>query len=246
MDTNKRSFNVDLRIIVGLLLAIIVAMLLLWRPWSGTGTSDRTVQVTGDAKITAVPDEFVFYPSWQFKNADKDVALKELTTKSDEVTKKLKELGVADSKIKSNANGYDNNLYIERGDSSTYTLQLTVTVDNKELAQKVQDYLVTTSPTGSVSPQASFSDAKRKELETKAREQATKDARSKAEQMGKNLGFKLGKVKTIDDGSGFNTIRPSDARGMSVAEDKANATQLQVQPGENELPYSVTVTYYIR
>lgn len=248
MDPNKRTISVDLRIIIGLLLAVIIAMLLLWRPWSGSGVTDRTVEVTGDAKITAVPDEFVFYPSYQFKNSDKNAALKELTAKSDEVTRRLKELGVADNKIKTDSNGYDNLYYMERDtDTSTYTLQLTVTVGNKDMAQKVQDYLASTTPTGTVSPQASFSDAKRKELETQARDKATKDARGKAEQMGKNLGFKLGKVKTINDGGGFGIIRPFEgATALSATDAKESAPRLQVQPGENDLPYSVTVTYYIR
>lgn len=245
MDPNKRTLTVDLRIIIGLLLAIIVAMLLLWRPWSEPDTTDRTVQVTGDTTLKATPDEFVFYPSYEFKNSSRDVALKDLSTKSDEITKKLKELGVADNKIKSNSSGYD--YYMRTDDTTTYTLQLTVTVGNQEMAQKVQDYLLTTAPTGSVSPRANFSEGKRNELEAKAREQATKDARAKADQMGKNLGFKLGKVKSIDDGSGFNIGRPYDLDGatsLSVEDDKASS--LQVQPGENELPYSVTVTYFIK
>jgi uncharacterized protein YggE len=120
---------------------------------------------------------------------------------------------------------------------------LTITVNDKALTQKVQDYLVTTSPTGSVSPQTTFSEAKRKELESKARDEATKDARSKAEQSAKNLGFKIGKVKSVEDGSGFGGIVLRE--GLTMASD-SKATSLSVQPGENDLHYTVTVTYYLR
>jgi uncharacterized protein len=241
------KLSLDLRWVAVALLVIIAAMLLMWKPWHRPVTDSRTINVSGDAKVTATPDEFVFYPSYQSKNSDKAAALKELADKSNQVVTALKKLGVADKDIKTNGSGYDYPIYYgaNSGDA-TYDLQITVTVNNKDLAQKVQDYLLTTTPTGSVTPQASFSDQKRKSLESTARDQATKDARAKADQMGKNLGFKVGKVKSVDDGSGFEGIvRPMIANGMaSSAEDKS--TSLTVQPGENELPYSVTVVYYIR
>lgn len=240
---NRLNFSLDPRIIILLLLAVIVAMLAMWRPWSASG-SDRTVVVTGETTVTAVPDEFVFYPSYEFENADKAAALAALSSKSEEVIAKLRELGVAEAKIKSNSSGYDYPKYPEDTDrDTTYSLQLTIEVGDKDLAQKVQDYLVTTTPTGAVSPQASFSDEKRRELESEARDEATKDARIKADQMATNLGFKVGKVKTVSDGSGFG-VMPYGPE-MAISSDSARST-LSVQPGENEINYTVTVTYYVR
>jgi len=242
---NKTKLSLDLRIIVVLLLAVIAAMLFMWKPW-GSSTSDRTVEVTGETTLKAEPDEFVFYPSYQFKNPSKDTALAELSKKSEAVITKLKELGVTDSNIKTNSNGYDYPVSIEDGSGEviTYTLQLTVTVDNRELAQKVQDYLLTTAPTGAVSPQASFSEAKRKELENKARDEAAKDARSKAEKSAQNLGFKLGSVKSVKDGLGFDGVIPLGAPDAVTAD--GAESRLTIQPGENDLTYSVTVVYFIR
>ena len=250
MDNNqlsqKSNLNVDLRVIAGLLLVVIAAMLFVWKPWSSTNASDRTVEVTGEAEVTAKPDEFVFYPSYEFKLANNDAALAALTTKSEEVVAKLKDLGVPDNKIKTSSSGYDRPvLYENDAKNATYTLQLTVTVGSIEAAQKVQTYLVTTTPTGSVSPQASFSDKKRKELEGTARDKATKDARAKVEQMADNLDFKIGKVKAITDGAGFNTF-PSAIRGEGLGTTDAKSSNLTVQPGENDLSYSVTVVYFIK
>lgn len=236
---------------IALVIALIVIAVLAVKLADGGSGDTRTVRVTGEATLKATPDEYLFYPSYNFTNPDKDAALKELTAKSDEITAGLKKVGVADSKIKSNSSGYDTPVYLEsqpiRKENATYQLQLTVTVDNKELAQKVQDYLVSTSPTGGVSPQASFSDKKRKELENQARDQATKDARSKADQQAKNLGFKVGKVQSVEDGSGFDGVHPFSRNGAepAIAEDSASSS-LAVQPGENELNYSVTVVYTIR
>jgi uncharacterized protein YggE len=250
MDNNTRgqlSLKIDYRIITLLLLAVIAAMLFMWKPWQDTiSAASRTIRVTGEAELTAEPDEYVFYPSYDFKNASKQAALDELSKKSDAVIAKLKELGVADSKIKTDSSGYDFPVYGEETSTPTYTLRLTVTVANRDLAQKVQDYLITTEPTGSVSPQATFSDKKRKELENRARDDATKEARAKAEQSAENLGFSLGKVKAVEDGAGFDgIIRPFAAQDMATS-GQEKTTQLTVQPGENELTYSVTVTYFVK
>lgn len=241
--TQKINLALDLRFVVFALIIVIIAMLLMWRPW--ISTSDRTVEVTGQTTVKAVPDEFTFYPSYQFKDADKNAALAQLSKKSDETVAKLKELGVPEAGIKTSSNSsYDTPLIPdEHIKEAGYTLQLTVTVGSEELAQKVQDYLVTTAPTGSVSPQPTFSDTKQKELESTARDLATKDAKEKADQTATNLGFKLGKVKTISDGTGFGGVQPYPAR-MEV--DQTTSSSLGLHPGENELSYSVTVTYFIQ
>lgn len=250
MDPKKSkttlNLSLDYRFVIGVLLAVIVAMLLLWQPWTPRiDANARTVEVTGTSKQTAIPDEFLFYPNYEFKNADKTAALSEVSKKSDEIVKKLKELGVADNKIKTNANG-NTFPYHMQDDSNVpiYNLQLTITVNDKDLAQKVQDYLVTTAPTGAVTPQPQFSDAKRKELENKARDEATKEARAKAEQSAKNLGFRLGAVKSVNDGAGFGGVVPLIARDNAAS--SAEPSKLNIQPGENDLNYSVTVSYYLR
>ncbi|HJQ08101.1 MAG TPA: SIMPL domain-containing protein [Candidatus Saccharimonadales bacterium] len=246
---HKQNVTVDLRIVVILLLVVIAAMLFIWKPWAGSGISSRTVEAAGETTVKATPDEFAFYPTYEFKNTDKAAALAELTKKSDELVAELKELGVPSNKIKTNSSGYNFPVYYqEKPGEITYTLQLTVTVANQALAQKVQDYLVTTTPTGNVSPAPNFSEKKRKELEATARNEATKDARTKAEQMGKNLGFRLGKVKAVAEGDGFNVMPYMDGRATTMAIDSkpAAAPELAVQPGENELTYTVKVTYFIK
>ncbi len=243
------------------LLVIIVAMLVVWKPWQQTvGANARTVSVTGDTTLRATPDEFVFSTSYENTNADKATAIKAAEAKSTELTTKLKVLGVADRQIKTDINGYgntDNRQYLgiqaptpdQTAGDYTYTVQLTVTLSSRAQAQKVQDYLITTSPGGAITPTSTFSESTRKQLESRARDAATKDARAKADQSARNLGFKIGIVKSVDDGSGFNDdIRPMlDSAGN--ASDKAivsTPANLSVQPGEEELSYSVTVVYYIK
>jgi uncharacterized protein YggE len=249
-NANKLNLNLklDYRILVVVLLVIIAAMLAIWKPWDAAPSAkDRTVTVTGDATVKSKPDEFLFSPTYEFQNSDKTAALQQVSDKNNEVVAGLKKLGVQDSKIQNNANSWSYPTY-NGGDSSvpTYNLNLAVTITDEKLVQKVEDYLLTTSPTGQLTPQPTFSTAKEKTLQAQARDLATKDARSKADQSAKNLGFKVGAVKSLDDGIGFGGgIRPMLAQGTSL-DSNAKSESLTVQPGENELSYTVTVVYYIK
>lgn len=234
------TFKLDLRMVIALLVVVIIAMLILWRPWD-TASSDRVIEVNGQASISAVPDQFVFSPSYPFKNSDKQAAIDAADRKSNELVAGLKNLGVAEKDIKTSTGSYDLPLRGGVSDETTYTLGLTVTVDGQELAQKVQDYLATTSPTGSVSPQPYFSDQKQKELEAEARDMAVEDARSKAEQAAQNLGFRVGKVKKVSDGFAFGIASSPE---LAVTSDSTQ--KLSLHPGENEVTYTMNITFYLK
>lgn len=248
-NSNKLNLSLDLRLICAALLVVIVGMLALWRPWTEQPTSSaRTITVTGESTIKASPDEYVFSPQYEFKNSDKAAALAELTAKQNEVTAELKKLGVKDEQIKADSSGYNYGYYYDdNARTNNYNLGFTITLSDKTLVQKVQDYLVTTQPTGSVSPQASFSEKLRTKLEGAARTAAIQAAKQKAEQSAKSLDFKIGKVKSVDDsssdgiGCGGGLCRGSN---LSIATD--TKASLEVQSGQNDLDYSVTVVYYVK
>lgn len=248
VPNSKVALRVDLRLVCIVLLLIIFVMLAMWRPWAGSTTAaDRTIEVSGEAKVKAEPDEYVFYPSYRFDNPDKNAALAEASKKSEEIVAKLKTLGVEDKNIKTSTNNQDFYYYhVPEQDNSAYVSQLTITVASRDIAQKIQDYLVTTTPIGAVSPQATFSDAKRKEVENQARDEATKEARAKADQSAKNLGFRIGKVKSVNDGAGFGGVMPMEGRAGIALDSTSPSSKLSVQPGENELHYSVTVVYFLK
>jgi uncharacterized protein YggE len=247
------SFPLDLRLVVFLLLAVIAAMIILWRPWDHTFDANaRTVEVTGEATLSAEPNEYSFSPTYTFKNADKAAAIDESGKKQAELVKQLKVLGVADKQINTAIDGYEDYPYppVYYNNQPTmeynYSLQLTVTVPGRVQAQKVQDYLATTSPVGAVTPAAGFSDTKRKELESKAREQASRDARSKADQSAQNLGFTVRGVKKVSDGTGFGGPGDIQSGLMSATGSNAQMAAPTIQPGENKYTYAVTVTYFIK
>lgn len=233
---------------VQLLLLIVVTGLLLWsRPWAADSSElTRTIQVSGEATIEAVPDEFVFYPYFEQEGKDRDQLKVALTQQANTAVEELKELGVAEEKIKLDASSYDR-WYWRENEEGILTVSLNITVDNKDLAQEVQDYLLTLDIKGQLTPQAVFSQSKQKELDAQAVEQASNDARAKAEAQAKLFGADLGKVIKVEQG--FDSVFPVAFDGVATlevgAEDAARSS-LPVLPGENEYRQTVTVTYELK
>lgn len=238
------SIRLDLRLLCGVLLLVIVALIMLWRPWNvRSNENERTVKVTGETSIKAEADEFVFYPNYIFRDSDQQKSIDEANAKRDAIVAKLKELGVTEQQIKVDTYGYST--YPQTAtlvEQSDYTLSLTVTIQSKDLANKVQEYINTTAPTGSVTPQAQFSKAKQKMLENQAREEATKDAKIKADLMASNLGFKVGGVKSVEEGAGFD----GSYWGKGGAYLDATSSSSPILSGLNEYTYSVSVEYFVR
>ncbi|MBP9667319.1 SIMPL domain-containing protein [Candidatus Saccharibacteria bacterium] len=233
-------------IIAGLSLVILV-MLFMWQPWIRRyDKNSEAIDVTGSASLQATPDKIVFSPSYQFDETDKQVAVDAASRKNTEVTGGLKKLGVTDAQIKSSTSGYGNGVMPMANSNKTYTysLSFTITLSDTERAQKVQDYLATTAPEGEVTPSYGFTAQTQSSLEAAARDDAIKDARKKAEQTAKGLGFSLGGVKSVTDNS-FNTYSgPFVMDGVRGSEKVASSFTLQ--PGKNELTYTVQVSFYMR
>lgn len=239
---SNNKFTLDLRYVCLVLVALFVGTVVLWKPWQPT--ISRTVQVSGEATQKAEPDQFLFTPMYQKKGSDRAAIQTELVAKVNEVIAKLKELGVAESDITLASATYDN--YWNDGAQEVTSNSLTVTITNKELSQKVQDYLLTTAPEGQVSAIPSFSNEKRKEVEASARTLALADAKKKAETTVSELGAKLGKVVSIEDQQGGLVFPYYGAGVAETLSDSATRSSLPVLPGKQDVSYTVRVTYEIR
>ena len=243
---NKLNLSLDLRIVCMLLVVIILAMTAMWRPWQNSGVSDRTISVTGTGKITAQPDTYQFNPSYQKPTTG------ELITVITTVTNKLKELGVAEKDIQLQSNAYtdpqplgDKVMTAPAPEQVGSTAYLTIKVPNKELAQKVQDYITTTGAEGQLTPQPTFSDEKQKELKDQARAKAIDDAKAQASKTANNLGAKLGRVVEVKDSTEFGGIYSLEA-GSSRGTAQDTVTTLPIFPGEQNITFAVQVTFEIK
>jgi len=234
------SINLDLRIVCLILLAIIVGMLALWRPWEQTSAANRKVTLSGESSIVAVPDQFTFSPYYEKTG---DTAKADLDALGNKLLEELKKLGVNEEDITLGGSNYDRYYSVapvEGSSEETVSLQVQVVVSSKQLAQKVQDYLATTDAKGQLTGQPSFSKQKTKQLQTEARQKAIEDAQAKAKQTASELDVTVGKVITVKDQS--NQIAfPYPAYGIAESADEGKS--LPVTPGKQEVSYQIEVTF---
>jgi len=254
------NIRLDSRIIIIALLLIIVGMLAMWKPWEGA--AKQTITVTGEGTISAAPDEFQFYPTYEKKAAESKEAISQVSTVGNEVVAKLKELGVAEKELKTNVS--TNPVYTPYGTSEGATTDLraptppttkevsaqfsiTATVHNKDVAQKILDYLATTPVLYGVSPQSTFRTETRKKLESEARGKALIDASSKADQTVSSLGAKRGRLVSVSDLNQYGGPIMLEGK-VAPARDVASSTTTSpvLETGTQDLSFSVTVVYQIR
>ncbi len=246
MDKNSISLKLDLRLACILLLVVIGVMVALWRPWESSGAK-RTITVTGEAQIDAVPDEYIFSPYIQKTGSGNQKLRTQLAALGEELVEELKKLGVEENKIKLSGDTYDYYYYTDNRGQQTAQLRATITVGTKELAQKVQDYLLTQDIKGQLTPAAQFSMARQDELKTQARAKAVADAKSEAERTAGELDARLGKVVEIKDNEAI--AYPWYGRG-SVTTDSLNSgsekPSLPVTPGEETFTFRVQASFEIK
>ncbi len=238
------NLRLDFRILSAVLLVVIVSMAFVWRPWGST--EKRTISIQGEATLKAAPDEFIFSPVYEKKAKDSTTAISEVSKLGNSVVAKLKKLGVADKSIQTNVTTQKRYepLTGRETDEITAQFSLTVTINDKVLAQKILDYLTITGPLYSVSPQSTFANETRKQLESEVRGKALSDARSKADQTAKELGVKVGKVISVSEPQ-FGG--PITLEGKSVpSSDSSTSTPPVLLTGEQEVTYTVTVNFQIR
>ena len=240
------KFDVFKSLQIVLLVAILV--LTAWsQPWDTADSSQkRTISIEGTATIDAEPNEYTFYPYFEIQGTD-SAATEELNTKGNTIVDGLKALGVEDAQITLNANSYDYGFYFSEPEDGQSTLNVVVEVASKDLAQQVQDFLQEQGAKGSISPQGAFSTAKQNELETMATEQASEDARTKAEAQAALFGAKLGDVVSINSsqfGGAFPLLERADA-SISLESESFSAS-LPIQQGTNEYSLTVSVIYELQ
>jgi uncharacterized protein YggE len=241
------ALRIDFRFVSLILFIALLVCVLLWRPWEGL--DKQTIQIQGQATVKAAPNEFIFSPVYEKKANDSTTAISEVSKLGNEVVAKLKEMGVGESAISTNVTtqkGFEP-MTGQQTDEVTAQFSITATVKEEEQAQKILDYIVTTGPIYNISPQSTFNNETRKKLENEARGQALKDARAKADQTAQELGVKVGKVVSVSEPQwgGPIPLLERDVQAMP-ARDAASTTPPVLLTGEQEVTYTVTITFQIR
>ncbi len=242
-ESRKVQISLSWWMLCVLLVATNIATVVLWKPWASDSTT-RKITVTGQSTVKASPDEYVLSPYFEFTNGAHTKLLSDAASTATQLTDKFKSLGVKDTQIKSNTSSYDKYAVDTSSTTDSVQLNFTITLSDKDVAQKVQDYLLTTAAKGQLSPTATFSEDKQKQLEADAREKAIADAKAKAARTAENVGAKVGKVVTITDEASGGGIRPMLMTG--AADSSVTSSYMPVQSGLNDFTSTVQVEFELK
>ncbi len=193
-------------------IALIVSTFLLADAFRNRNSGADTISVTGLGSTDFVADLIVWNSSFSKKSTDLKSAYASLENdrnalKSYLVSKGIKEAEIVFSSVsisKDFENSYDQNYNVRSQVFTGYTLTQNVQIESKEvekienISRQVTELINSGVELYSNPPEYYYT--KLAELKLKMIAEATKDAKSRAEQIAENAGAKLGDLKKSDMG----------------------------------------------
>lgn len=211
---------------------------------SVTTTKTDTFSVTGEGKVTVIPDIATVSVGVTAQGPTVTNVQQAINTKMNAVSDSIKRLGVDAKDIKTTnysiSPSYDYSGGSPRITGYQANADLTIKVRKIDDANKVID-AATANGANQVGG-VSFDVDDKTKAENEARQMAVTEAKSKAENAARIAGFKLGRIINYSEGGG-NTPRPimMAEKAMPVA----GSIPTQVEPGSSEVTIDVTLSYQI-
>lgn len=212
-------------------------------------TKDVTHQITisGEGKITAIPDIATFSIGVVTEKKDVATAQSENTEKMNNIITELKKLDIDEKDIKTTVY----NIY-PRYDWN----QGRQTLRGYEVNQSVQVKIRDLDKVGEIMGQAgdlgannisglNFTIDEPETLRQEAREQALKKAKEKAEKLAKVAGVKLGKLVTFQESSPVSYPRYDYAMEAQAIGKGGVAEAPEIQAGSLDITVTVSVSYEV-
>lgn len=221
--------------------------------------------VTGEGKVTGKPDLAIVRAGVNSFGSTAKQARDQLNSKMNLVTEAVKKAGVDPKDIQTeNYNispNYDYGTPVPLGATGTGSSMMEQPIENTKQNPKITGYnanselvikirnidnanAVVDAATDAGANNVggiTFDIADKTKLENDARTLAVKEAKSKAEQATKIAGFSLGKVINYQEDFGGGYPRP-----YAMAKEDSGEGDTQIEPGQNEINISVTLSYEVK
>jgi uncharacterized protein len=206
----------------------------------------RTISVSGQGKVAAVPDQARLEFEVQAETVQLEEASSRAKGRMNEVLKAVKAFGIDGKDIQTvRYNVQPKYKYDKEGNENkqvgfTVSNRLRVVLKNLDLAGKVLEAVTKAGVSQIEGPSFGFADPSK--LELQALKAAMEDARSKAEALAQSAGVDLGKVYSVSQSSvGMPSPRPMMAMSMMKA-----GGDVPIERGENEVTAQVEVVFTIK
>ena len=211
---------------------------------AGATNVNQTVSFTGEGKVKSVPDTAKIDIGLVTEGKDTITVQNENSSKMNAVIKFLKEHGISDADIKTSNYSLSPKYEYTKGKSSLvgYILNQNLTVMARSL-DKIGEVLdgAVSSGANKIDSVSLFVD-KPEELKNKAREEAVKMAKEKANSISQIAGFSLGRLVNFSEN--LSGEPPIFYEALSKSVGRAQAPQ--IEPGTQEITINITLTYLIK
>lgn len=211
---------------------------------SVTTTKSDTFSVSGEGKVSMIPDIAVVDIGVAAEGSTVSQVQQQLNQNMNAISNSIKRIGVDSKDIKTSNNNisptYDYQSSPARIKGYQANSNLTIKVRKIDSANAVID--AATANGANRIDGISFDVDDKTKATNLAREEAVKDAKSKAQAAAKAAGFRLGKIINYSEGGGAGP-RPIMLEKSAMLADSGAPTQ--VEPGSSELIVNVTLSYEI-
>jgi uncharacterized protein YggE len=261
-DSQKnKNHNVLRNILALIMLAIVILAIGITSGYIYANRTEdgRTIVTTGSSTIKTDPDEYVLFPNISEKAATSKEATEKVSSKLNTLLAEVESLGVNKNQIATSVYSSEtyNNSCIEIAncsivpESEKYTgyASIQINIPSLELTEKVVAKLQSLEGIdGQLSPQASLSEAKRKEIQAQAKEKAVIEAKEKASKEAGYLDQKVGTVLKIEDSlsDGYPYPIYNDSKSSLESTNSSSSTAIPIRGGQIEVTSQITVTFRLK
>ncbi len=193
-------------------IAVIISSIIIGGAYAKRGNTNQSISVTGLGEENFTSDLIVWKASFSSKGDDLKAASSDLKTKKEKIKNYLIKKGVKSEEIVFNSvniqklysNTYDNYGNVQSSYFSGYSLSQTIRVESKDvdkvelISREITELINQDIELESFEPDYYYT--KLAELKLKMIENATKDAKERAEKIAVNAGSSLGSLKNATMG----------------------------------------------
>lgn len=205
-------------------------------------TKTNLFTASGTGKVTGIPDTALLSLGVTKTALTITDTQNQTNTTANKIIEDLKKLGIAEKNIKTTNYSVNPNYDFSGGGAQNitgYTVTQTLDVEATpiDLVNKALDAATLDGANLVGGITFIFNDQTKKDLENKARTEAVKMAKEKAQNLAIATGIRLGRIVDVQESNGY------EPRPFSIRSLEAKSTDTQLQPGENSITINITLSY---
>ncbi len=214
-----------------------------------TTEQSRTFDVSGNSEVSVMPDEAQARVGVEVSANNVAAAQEQMNQRINRITTTLLDIGFEESDIRtSNYNirpNYDYERPNRRITGYNVSSSLEIKTTEFESMNEALDAVVQAGANNVSSVQFIVSDEKREEIMKDAREDAITEAKEKAKDLAGLAGMQLGRIVNVSESNPISEPREYFRAATFEASDAAPSSQTELNPGQQDLTYNVTLSYEV-